>query len=279
MDKNEVAAILVTSDWHFEEEIRSETINGLNEYNLQIAVRRIESFFQKALKIIDMYRNDFRINTLVFGVLGDLINGYIHEEFEETNLLSPPEACTHVFEHLANGINYLLDKGNFKEIIVPMCVGNHGRTTKRTRSSTRISNSYEFIIYNFLIKYFAQKNDKRIRFQLPTGYFNYLDLYGHTLRFHHGDSVRYQGGVGGVHIPLNKAIAQWNRARKATLDILGHWHTLKSDSKFLINGSIVGYNSYCIDIKAEYEEPQQGLLIFHPEKKVLHESKIYVEEK
>ena len=35
------------------------------------------------------------------------------------------------------------------------------------------------------------------------------------------------GGVGGITIPLNKAISAWNNQRMADYDILGHYHNLQ----------------------------------------------------
>lgn len=37
----EATAVLVLSDWHYEEEVRKASVSGLNEFNLAIANRRI----------------------------------------------------------------------------------------------------------------------------------------------------------------------------------------------------------------------------------------------
>jgi hypothetical protein len=101
-------------------------------------------------------------------------------------------------------------------------------------------------------------------FRMPTGYFNYLDILGKSVRFHHGDGIMYRGGIGGVHIPLRKAIAQWNKARRVDLDVMGHWHTRETSKDYVINGSLIGYNEYAQGIKADFERPQQSFFIIHP---------------
>ena len=86
------------------------------------------------------------------------------------------------------------------------------------------------------------------------------------LRFHHGDAIRYEGGVGGLTIPANKAIAQSNKSRTAYLDIFGHYHQMLDGGKFVSNGSLIGYNPYAIRIKASYEEPKQVFFLMERDK-------------
>jgi hypothetical protein len=85
----------------------------------------------------------------------------------------------------------------------------------------------------------------------------YVDILGTMTRFSHGDSIGYQGGIGGITIPVNKAIAQWSKARHADLDCFGHHHTTLAGKQFLSNGSVIGYGPYSLEIKAAYEPAQQ----------------------
>jgi len=52
--------------------------------------------------------------------------------------------------------------------------------------------------------------------------------------------------------------------KKANLDVLGHWHTRKSDFRYVVNGSLIGFGPYAISIKAEFEEPTQSFFLIHP---------------
>jgi hypothetical protein len=65
----------------------------------------------------------------------------------------------------------------------------------------------------------------------------------------------------GIDIPVKKAIAQWNKARQADLDVFGHFHQRKDGGNFLSNGSNIGYNSFALSIKADYEAPAQQLFM------------------
>ena len=252
-------AILCMSDWHVEEEVRPDLVNGLNEYNLDIAARRVERSFQKGLELIDSWRRTWPIDVLVLAVLGDLISGYIHEELVENNFLSPTEASLFAQEHLHAGIQFLKKEGGVKKIIVPTCFGNHGRTTRKRRIASGYKNSYEWLMYsNMEIMY---RQDPQVEWVVGKGYHNLLDLQGVTVRLHHGDGLRYQGGVGGITVPVNKKIAAWNQSRPADLDIFGHWHQFVDHWNWVCGGCLIGFNPYAIEIGASYQPPTQTLVM------------------
>jgi hypothetical protein len=103
----------------------------------------------------------------------------------------------------------------------------------------------------------AFKDEKRVKFIIPTSYHSFLDVSGYTIRFSHGHAIRYAGGVGGIFIPCKKAIAQWNKARHADLDVFGHFHQTRDGGDFICNGSLIGWNEFANFIKADYEKPKQ----------------------
>lgn len=259
----ESTAVLVSSDWHLEERVDPRTVDGVNEYTVQIAERRVKNAFERGLSVVDMCRNRSTIDTLVLAVLGDLITNTLHEDQQESNYLSPTEATLKAYQLLCGGIDFLLKEGKFKRIIIPCCYGNHGRNTKKMRVATAAKNSYEWMMYNLCAMRYA--NEQRVQFQIADGYLLFLQVYGTTLRLHHGNGIRYQGGVGGVTIPLNKAIAQWNKMRRADVDVMGHWHTRQQSRDHVVNGSIIGFNAYSIEIKASFEQPCQSMFLIHPE--------------
>ena len=260
----EAVAFTLSSDWHIDEKVDAEEIGGINEYDPAIGKKRIELYFKYVLRLLNMCRTESVIKRLVVGALGDAISGWIHEELIETNTMTPPEAIIMAFELYVSGFDFLLREGGLDEIDVVCCCGNHSRITQRNQIKRSHKKSYEWLLYQFLVKWYAMKGEKRIKFKLPTGYFNWLTVFGKDIRFHHGNRIGYRGGVGGIHIPLRKAIAQWNKAKHADLDILGHWHTREVSRDYVINGSVVGYNEFAESIKADYSPPEQAFFIIHP---------------
>ena len=255
---SEGTVVMVASDWHLEEVVGAE-VGGLNIFNADIAKARVDKFFQAGLRLIQLLQQDITINTLILALLGDFISNDIHEEFADTASLQPMHALALVQSYLVSGIEFLLQNTSLV-LVVPCHSGNHARTTKTTRFSAENGHSLEYLLYLHLAAYF--RNEPRVTFIIPEGMHSYMDIYGTVVRFQHGHAIKYGGGVGGIYIPVNKAIAQWDRARKADFNIFGHFHQLVDGGNFVANGSLIGYNAFALSIKASYEKPKQALMLF-----------------
>lgn len=137
----------------------------------------------------------------------------------------------------------------------------NSRITKRTHIATEAGNSLEFLMYHNLKLHFA--NDKRVEFLISDGYHSYVEVYGRTIRSQHGHQVKFGGGIGGLAIPLMKATQAWNKGKSADLDIVAHFHQQRDFGYILTNGSLCGYDSFSLSIKADYEEPKQTFALLH----------------
>ena len=249
-EKAEAVAFAVASDWHVEETVDAATVNNLNSFGIPVADERVKRFFQSTIRLTEIQRHGAKVDTLVLALLGDMMTGYIHEELRETNGLSPTETVLWLVEKIGAGIKTL--EPHFGRIIIPCSWGNHGRNTIKPRHATGAKNSYEWMMYHILKKQFPQHE-----WHIADGYHNYLEVDGRVIRFHHGDGLKYQGGIGGLTIPVEKAIAAWNKAVPAYLDVFGHWHQSQQNPKWISNASLIGHNAYAIAIKAGFEPPSQ----------------------
>jgi len=259
---SESTVVLVASDWHMEETVNKAMVSGLNEHTVSIASRRATKFFQIGLRLTQLLQKDTRIDNMVLPLLGDFISNDIHEEFHETNELLPMQAIELAETTIASGIEFLLNHSDLN-LTIPCHSGNHARTTRTTRFGAENGHSLEYIMYRHLARYFALKAPDRVTFIIPEGPHSYLNVYDQTLRFHHGHMIKYQGGIGGIFIPAYKAIAQWNKARRADLDVFGHFHQRKDGGNFVSNGSNIGYNPFALSIKADFEPPSQQLFMIN----------------
>jgi hypothetical protein len=258
--KEEATAIILLSDWHFEETVEPETVNNINEYNTEIAKKRIFKCIQNSLKIIQKESASSNINQLVLWLGGDFISGYIHPELEEANSLSPIEAIIEIKKILINIIQFYDKHGKFNSITIPCNIGNHGRTTIKPKVSTSYKNSYEWMLYHELKIYF--KGNKKIKFIIPNGIYTYVTIYDKVCRFFHGDHIKFGGGIGGLSIPLIKAIMRADQQQKAYYNFMGHYHQFwEAAHNCLVNGSIIGYGAYAQRIGASPEQPIQALRI------------------
>lgn len=257
-EKSEATAIIMASDWHVGETVDPETIGGVNEYNREIAQKRGKQFFTNALRLLKIFEKDIYINNVILALLGDFITNTIHEELAETNSMLPSDEISFAQDLIVSGIEFLL-KNTTVNFIIPCHSGNHGRMTKKQRISSEAGNSLEYFMYKNIAYYF--KNEKRITFLIPRGYFSFVQVYDKVVRFHHGHHLSYGGGVGGVTIPINKAIAQWDKTKKADIDCFGHFHQFLNGGKWILNGSMMGFNAYAESIKASYEPPKQAFFL------------------
>lgn len=258
---SEATAFIVASDWHIEEEVRPETINNLNHFNLEIADQRIKKFYQNSLSLLKNAQQGVNIKEVVLCLLGDFFTGTSHPEFAETNQLLPGDAAWQAQKYLASGIKFYLENTDCRFTII--ChAGNHSRMTPKIHIATETGNSLETYLYRNLAQYFEK--EPRVKFIVADGYITYLDVYGQIIRIHHGHNVKFQGGTGGIEVPLKKAIAQWNKGRTAVVDVLGHWHQLRGGpgDSHIVNGSLIGYNAFALSIKADYEPPRQAFFLF-----------------
>lgn len=252
-------AIAVLSDWHVEENVTREQTAGQNRFDLAVADRRIAELAERISTLIEHERSLVKVDRIVIAALGDFISGHIHEELVETTAgVAPMEAMRWAAARIRSIIDMAADMA--KEVVVVTQPGNHGRSTDKIRMSTEHRHSYE---HNAYVMMAAAESRRNVRWEIAEGYLGYLDLDGFVVRYHHGHSIgRYQGGIGGITIPANKAVAAWNRSQRADLDIFGHWHQFGwLRGRYVSNGSLIGMNAFSLRIRAEAEAPSQSLVI------------------
>lgn len=247
-------AFIIASDWHSEELVSPETVDHLNEYNLEIAEARATEFFQASQRLLSIFSKDIKIDKVVLALLGDFISGTIHDDLMETNQLSPSHALIFAERLIISGIEFLLKETEYEFVIVCHS-GNHGRMTKKQRIASEQGNSLELLMYHHIARIF--KDNPRVKMVIAGGYHSFLEVYDYTIRFHHGHSINYGGGVGGITIAVNKAIAQWNKARNVYLDVFGHFHQYFDGGNFVCNGSLIGWNAFAVSIKGSFDRPKQ----------------------
>jgi len=264
-------AIICASDWHLEKNIVPSTVSGLNEFNLSIGQKRIDRLWQKSVYLVEFFKHIADVDDVVLWLGGDLINNYLHDEDVEGNLCGPTEAIALLQDHVCSGIDFLSDHVNLSRVICNY--GNHGRTTHRMRYATGWKTSWEYLAYVTI-----QRCNPGLDFQIAQGYFNYAKIQGYNVRFHHGDSVRYSGGVGGLSIPMNKAIQQWDKGVKAKLSINGHYHQYLDYWSWVSCGCLCGYDAFAQSIKAEYQEPTQTIIFLDKSRGKVESMPIFVEK-
>lgn len=281
--QREATAWIMCSDWHVGEEVRAETTNGYNQFNPDICRKRVEKLAEGAAWLVDMHRNEenkpkgkrFYIRDVVLSLIGDMVTGWLHMDQIATNTKLPMPEALFAFDLIKYLIDYILKEVNPERLVITGNYGNHARLTMKTLHSAQAETSIEWLIYQFLARQYA--DDPRVHFVIAGGKLNRLDVYDTTVRISHGDDIGYGGGIGGVTIPINKAIKQWNQAWHADIDLMGHWHQYISLPYLVINSSLIGYSPYSIKIKGSYEPPTQSFFLIEPYKGKRADNRIYLQ--
>jgi hypothetical protein len=271
----EGVAVAVGSDWHVYEVVRPERVSGQNTYNPEISKISVDAFFNGILAWTNIHRSALKIKELLLLFLGDFVTNMLFEDQKTENAGLVQEEVLYALELMCGGINFLLANGDFEKIKIVCCAGNHARPKLQKDVANSAVNTYEWLMYKFM-EDFIYPNEDRLEFQIASGYHEWVNIYGKDVRVHHGDWTNYQGGIGGLTIPMNKAIKAWNTGRTAAFDILGHWHQTMSPGLFYSNGSILGYSTFSVKCKGEYERPQQGFLVFDSKRFLTATEKIFV---
>jgi hypothetical protein len=257
--RSDATVMGIASDWHVEEPVDKASVHGLNEYNLDIAKSRAERFFRNLLRLADGFGRDSTVRTLYIPALGDFFSGWIHEELVANGLLPPGDAARFCKSLWFSGIDFLLKESSYV-LESDMIPGNHGRMTHKVHFGDPTGTSLESVMYDAIVDRYH--NNPRVRFNVSKQAVVYRKFYEKFIvRALHGYEMKYGGGVGGITIPVLKALAQWDQGVKADLTIFGHFHQRIDGGRFLANGSMIGMNLFAQAIKASYEPPQQTVCL------------------
>ena len=266
----------ILSDTHFDEVVKPEEIGYRNEYNREIAVARLENYFQKVILLTKDYITGINYEGCVLFLGGDIFSGDIHEELTQTNEDTMLSSVIFWTEQITAGINLLAE--HFKYVHIPCVVGNHGRRTRKPRAKLRAKDNFDWFLAKTLEQRFIE--NKKVTFEVATGADLMVDVQDTTYLLTHGDQARGGGGIGGIWPPLMRLVARKRNNTDFDYMVLGHFHQLimAPSSGFLLNGSLKGYDEYAAIENFAYEVPQQALWINVPDKGILWQTSLLVDD-
>lgn len=275
-EPSDTTAIALLSDVHYEMTVLKESVMYLNEFNPQIAKARLENFFINLANLINHNKEYMSIRRLILAILGDLINGWLRSEAQQTNAMTPQEAISELKPILLAGIKYLNDNIDIEEIFIIGIVGNHARTTEKMQHGNVTQTNYEYFLYKDLEQMCQLLGYTKIKFYIPKSSMAIIPVYDKKYLFAHGNQFKYSGGVGGIYPSMLKWYLRMAKLFKIDKAFIGHWHSAINIKEIVVNGSIVGYDSYAMSFGFDYEEPQQQLLFINKQRGVISHIPIYV---
>lgn len=276
------AATLVAmlSDTHFDEVVNPDEISGLNAYNREIAVMRLEKWATNLIKMARHYLAGISYDGIVVILGGDILSGDIHDELSQTNADTMLSSVLFWSQEIAAAIGLLSEE--FGKCHVVSVMGNHGRTTRKPRAKLRAKTNFDWLIAKMVEKHF-EKNQK-ISFQIPESADALARIYETGILVTHGDQVSGGGGIGGIYPPIMRLRARKQANHQAIGShwdslMMGHWHQYLSTPSLTINGSLKGFDEYAAIINAGFEPPQQAMLIVTPERGITIHAPIFCQDR
>jgi hypothetical protein len=275
--KNSAATLLLMlSDTHFDEVVNPAEMEGLNAYNRDIAVQRLNRWATNTVNIARHYLAGVTYDGVVLMLGGDIFSGDIHEELAETNEDSMIGSVLFWSEQVAAAVDILASE--FGKVHVPVVIGNHGRTTRKPRMKLRAKTNFDWLLGKMVEKHFT--GDKRVTFQIPEATDALIKIYDWNHLLTHGDQVSGGGGIGGIYPPIMRM-----RARKAQRYLttgqdfstlwIGHWHQYLPSPHLVVNGSLKGYDEYAFVNNFQFEPPQQALAVVTPKHNITFHAPIF----
>jgi hypothetical protein len=275
--KRQAATLMVMlSDTHFDEVVLPDEVDGLNAYNRDIAVLRLQRWAQNVVKVARHYLAGMDYDGIVVLLGGDIFSGDIHEELAQTNEDTMLGSLLFWSEQLAAALDLLGTE--FKKVHVAAVMGNHGRMTRKPRMKLRARTNFDWLLAKMIERHFVA--DKRFTFQVPESADVLVQVYGHGMLMTHGDQVTGGGGIGGIYPPIMRLRARKQQRHMAigsefsTL-WMGHWHQYLSTPSLIVNGSLKGYDEYAFINNFSFEVPQQALAVVVPDRGITIQAPVF----
>jgi len=261
------------SDVHAGANIELSPVSFGNKFNNAICAHRLSKYFAGVEWKVNAYRSGlhgeaYDVQHVKLWVGGDIIDGQLH--MDQVELSDPPiESIRWVEPILVDGVRRLLGIG--VDVSMEFTFGNHGRDSDKMQFGRGAEHNHEWGMYHRIADRLPG-----VQSSVTKDEFQFFDIYGRKFCGHHGHRIRYGGGVGGIMIPTNKAIAEWQKGVPCYHYLFGHYHSLSFNPLCTYNGSIVGYNAMARGFKCAPEIPQQAGLLIDEEHGIVDCTRIWV---
>jgi len=263
------------SDWHLDEKVRSEEIQGKNAYDRQIAEARLKVYFNSVCKVARTYVHGFEYPGIVFNMLGDNFSGFIHEELRRTNAASMMESLLYWVEPVAAGLRMLADE--FGNVWVNGVVGNHGRHDKKPVAKMRAQENFDWLFMHFLRISLNKQGEKRIQWNISEGHKIQFSIYDLRVIASHGDECKGGSGIAGMLSPQLIAYSRMKKTYQFDQWWIGHWHQLGAYRGIRVNGAGKGYDEYASINNFDFQPPMQDFFMVAPKAGVIASWPIFCE--
>ena len=269
-DTSHEALLMLLSDWHAFEEVKSDRVMGFNEFNGPILCERVRRLLLIQLSIKDRMERGggWSIRKAVVALNGDFVSGTIHEverHSDASNVIHAAYATGHLIAA------YLRDMApHFDEIRVPCTSGNHGRLPDARRMQQKDpTRNWDTVIYLFAMA--ALRDVPNVRFEIPDSYFVRYAIEGWSFLQFHGHDIKSWNAIpyyGIDRFGRNMNALHNGRSERIDYFLVSHFHSLggvpSSGGETFVNGSVIGGTEFSVGALGRCDRPAQWMFLVHP---------------
>lgn len=242
--EHEEIAILPVSDLHLTETVNSDDSNGVNRYNSILAASRLWAHVQKAKSILLRHMRMYRLLKIWSPILGDIVNGTVHEEYIATNDLSDPAAVILGGRLLKMFYVELMSLG--LPIEIDAVHGNHARTTPKMPTKRQAHTNLDWQLYEMLkdgLEPFGGVDMKVCTSQIGMKrLFNWNYVYEHGVDVKNGAEEAFEDRLRALFDDPTYREATNYQGASFDQAVIGNLHKPKFLERTVVNGSYIGQN-------------------------------------
>ena len=268
------------SDWHAGEQVSSERMRGLNNYDWATFVERLNADTDHTLKLSSMMQTGgWKFEEAVVAMIGDLVTGTIHELERHSDKRNIVECVVDTAGVAAQQLQRYAEA--FPSVRAYSVSGNHGRLGDAKRVQQKDpTRSWDALIAMIMQRLLSKQQN--LTLEVPYAYAVGFDVQGFTFLAQHGHDIKSWNSI--PHYGINRYVTNINaieasRNRAIHYFLLGHFHTQTTmtipSGEFIINGSLIGGNEFGLNALGKVDRPMQWMCGVHRTHGVTHRWPVY----
>lgn len=253
--------VMHISDEHADQIVMPHQVNGLEEYNLSVALRRAEVYVDSVIKFTQETMKNYRFKRLWILKYGDHVNGEIHKGTETSTMRNSFANAIAVGQMHALMTRDLAPY--FDKVTVISIPGNHGRTDIHKDYHNALRN-LDYLVHEVAAMRCADL--KNVEHIIPDAFSANVEINGYNFNISHGDDISGNAGTPwyGIERRNNRLQAIHSaQGRQIHYKVMGHFHksSMVQDhtGESITNGSWKATDEYLYNKIGAYVEPVQWI--------------------
>lgn len=265
---------VINSDGHHDQVVRSEEVNGLENYNFPVSLRRAEVFTDGIIRYAHKTLSGYSFPRLVIFDIGDSTSGEIHDAERRSAFGNQFKNCIAIGNLKAAMYRDLA--AWFPRIDIIALSGNHGRRTDRKEYAGGPHNNWDYMVTKVAQQ--SLRDQPNVHYYIPNSWDTLYDVEGFTFHASHGDDVAASSGnpwngLQSLH-KTNSGIHRGSgsnqpfcNAKSIDYYVIGHYHTAGcvdgNGVGYICNGAWLGTDPYAYQKLRVAGRPQQMMFGVH----------------